>query len=66
MTYVLTLDIVGAYDIDVDIVPLPRTCASSFFKYSGNSTFYFHVEDALKNTEGILFLPCLSIALEVF
>ena len=66
MTHVLTPDIVGACDIDVDIVPLPGTCASSFFNYSGNSTFYFLVEDALKNTEGRLFLPCLSIALEVF
>ena len=32
MTYVLMPDIGGSCDIDVDIVPLPRTCASSFFK----------------------------------
>ena len=32
MTNVLTSDIVGACDIDVDIVPLPQTCASSFFQ----------------------------------
>ena len=66
MTYVLTPDFVGACNIDADIVPPPRTCASSFFNFSGNSTFYILVKDALKNTEGKTFLPCLSIALEVF
>ena len=66
MTYVLTPDFVSACNIDADIVPPPRTCASSFFNFSGNSTFYILVKDALKNTEGKTFLPCLSIALEVF
>ena len=65
MTYVLTPDFVGACNIDADIVPPPRTCASSFFNFSGNSTFYLLVKDALKNTQGKTFLPCLSIALEV-
>ena len=66
MTYLLTPDFVSACNIDADIVPPPRTCASSFFNFSGNSTFYILVKDALKNTEGKTFLPCLSIALEVF
>ena len=66
MTYLLTPDFVSACNIDADIVPPPRTCASSFFNFSGNSTFYLLVKDALKNTEGKTFLPCLSIALEVF
>ena len=66
MTYVLTPDFVSACNIDADIVPPPRTCASSFFNFSGNSTFYILVKDALKNTEGKTFLPCLSIPLEVF
>ena len=47
-------------------VPPPRTCASSFFNFTGNSTFYILIKDALKNTEGKTFLPCLSTALEVF
>ena len=66
MTYVLTPDFVSACNIDADIVPPPRTCASSFFNFTGNSTFYILIKDALKNTEGKTFLPCLSIALEVF
>ena len=66
MTYVLTPDFVSACNIDADIVPPPRTCASSFFNFTGNSTFYILVKDALKNTEGKTFLPCLSTALEVF
>ena len=53
-------------EIDADIVPPPRTCASSFFNLRGNSSFYLLVKDALKNTEGKTFLTCLSIALEVF
>ena len=66
MTYVLTPDFVSACNIDADIVPPPRTCASSFFNFTGNSTFYILIKDALKNTEGKTFLPCLSTALEVF
>ena len=66
MTYVLTPDFVSACNIDADIVPPPRTCASSFFNFSGNSTFYLLVNDASKNTEGKTFLPYLSITLEVF
>ena len=63
---VLTPDFVSACNIDADIVPPPRTCASSFFNFTGNSTFYILIKDALKNTEGKTFLPCLSTALEVF
>ena len=66
MTYLLTPDFVSACNIDADIVPPPRTCASSFFNFTGNSTFYILIKDALKNTEGKTFLPCLSTALEVF
>ena len=55
MTHVLTPDIVGACDIDVDIVPLPRSCASSFL----DCNLYFLVEDA--ESERRLFFNCVCL-----
>ena len=47
MTYVLMPDIVGACDIDVDIVPLPRTCASSFFNWKLYTFQFLHQYSSL-------------------